>query len=176
MLALVVHRHLQLGPRSNAFILLVSLYVTNMINPYGGPFTNHFDQAVTGILVMLFVGISAAILSKIVRVDASKQERMCVALAFSFFALAFIVSVNLFLGWLLLFKLRIESPLWALWQLGYTLCVIAVFQILPFVGIAITGWAVYRHARLKRGATAMTVAALGVFLLGISAILVFQMH
>jgi len=125
---------------------------------------------------MLFVGISTAILSKIVRVDGSKQERVCVALAFSFFALALIVSVNLFFGWLLLFKLRIESPVWAVWQLGYTLCVIAVFQILPFVGVAITGWTVYRRARLKDGATAMTIAALAVFLLGIAAILVFQMH
>lgn len=98
------------------------------------------------------------------------------AFAISSLAWCALFTINLLAGWVFLFKLEIKSPLWQVWTLSYTLSVIIIFRVMPFIAFSVLVWAILGKWVGSYTKNVLWVAVACVALLGMSGALVLLLY
>lgn len=113
------------------------------MSPYAPLFSNPIDIAIAWFLVAAWLAIGAALFRVRSEITSMHPEDVCSAAAQAFLALVLTIMLIYIFGLVFLVYLKIQSFLWAFWELFFLMSVTCVFRVLPFFAIGLLCWAFF---------------------------------
>ena len=137
-----------------------------MMNPYAARFAHPTDQIIAWVLAVILLSSGTFVFYRMAPLGTKRGERLCIAFGYSFLGVCGCVAANLVMGWTLLVKLGLASPIWSFWGLGYLIGVIVVFRVLPVFALGLAIWALIgKRAAAYSSRALWTAAACALFLI-----------
>ena len=118
------------------------------MNPYASLFSGAVDLAFASVGVAGWLIVAAAVLRRRFMVIPTRSEQVFSATALALLSLLLAIMGLFGVGLVFLAWLRITSVFWMFWQVLYSLSVVCIFWVLPFVITGLTCWVLIGRWRL----------------------------
>ena len=118
------------------------------MNPYRPLFSKSSDIAIAWVIVVVWILVGTFLLRLKDLSRHRSSESYCWPAGRAFLWLCVFFATISIIGLIFLAWLRITSSFWVLWQLLWVLSIICIFRVLPFIAMALVGWALsdlWRH-------------------------------
>jgi len=128
------------------------------MSPYAALYQNYSDQAVTWLLVALWIFFACGVRKELP--ESVLSEEYLVAASRALFLLCLVVGGIFLVGLVFLAWLKIVSGFWFVWELFFLMSVITAFWVAPVLAVVLLGWALVARKRCRHSPRPLKMATL----------------
>jgi hypothetical protein len=128
------------------------------MSPYAALYQNYSDQAITWLLVALWIFFACGVRKKLP--ESVPSEEYLVAASRALFLLCLVLGGIFLVGLVFLAWLKIVSGFWFVWQLFFLISVITAFWVAPVLAVVLLGWALVARKRFRHSPRPLKMATL----------------